>query len=86
MTYWTLLDLELDDWLDPTTGGWWSLPLCRPDHESLVLGDDFTEDAPAFAATDLVPADPPERILLAQQGLCWHYRCAPSTTPEYCPE
>lgn len=50
--YRTVLDLELDDWLDPVTGGWWKLTLSDT---PFVISDDYSTSNANFDETPTFP-------------------------------
>lgn len=69
MQYHTVLELELDDWLDPSLSRAYKYPLCAtPDlTQELRLSMDFTEANDEFRQTSLLPLWTP---VMVQGNIC----------------
>lgn len=65
MSYLTVLDLELDDWIDPSLSRIYSLPLCPI---PFMLSTEFTDLNEEFRRTGLFPRWTP--ILAKDSVLC----------------
>ena len=64
MTYRTVLDLELDDWIDPSLPRMYTLPLCPIPFQ---FYDEFTPQNEEFLSTTLLPLWTP---VMGSDGLC----------------